>query len=278
VAFFATFRTELTRGERAFTGRMAPPGIVAAATASTFGPTLAAQHVGGASKVLPVASLVIVFTVALYGLTAVPVAHRLGVTRPSRRRPLLIGGDPSVTDLARALLAAGLDVLMWAPSDGLRAHIKQAGLELAPRRATRSSRRPGRRIRRRHRRPPAHPRRRLQHPGRHDLAGNSAAPVYRLPPNQPAVVASYVPGEALFAPTLTHSVLTAHHTAGANITTPGLRWWDPAGYGPLVLGQPQRHPAPRNTLPPPRPPSRATPLPSCARPKADSRSNGELFA
>jgi hypothetical protein len=165
---------------------------------------------------------------------------------------------------------------MWAPSDGLRAHIKQAGLELAPRRATRSSRRPGRRIRRRHRRPPAHPRRRLQHPGRHDLAGNSAAPVYPLPPNQPGVVASYVPGEALFTPTLTNSVLTTRHTVGANITTPGVRWWDPAGCGPLVLGQPQRHRAPRNTLPPPRPPSRATPLPSCARPKADSRTNGEL--
>ena len=37
VAFLATIRTELTRGERAFTGWMAPRGIVAAATASTFG-------------------------------------------------------------------------------------------------------------------------------------------------------------------------------------------------------------------------------------------------
>ena len=53
VAFLATIRTELTRGERAFTGWMAPRGIVAAATASTFGATLAASHVGGASKILP---------------------------------------------------------------------------------------------------------------------------------------------------------------------------------------------------------------------------------
>ena len=82
VAFLATIRTELTRGERAFTGWMAPRGIVAAATASTFGATLAASHVGGASKILPVTFLVIVATVALYGLTAVPVARRLGVTRP----------------------------------------------------------------------------------------------------------------------------------------------------------------------------------------------------
>ena len=91
VAFLATIRTELTRGERAFTGWMAPRGIVAAATATTFGATLAASHVGGASKILPVTFLVIVATVALYGLTAVPVARRLGVTRPARTRPLLVG-------------------------------------------------------------------------------------------------------------------------------------------------------------------------------------------
>jgi hypothetical protein len=32
-------------------------------------------------------------------------------------------------------------------------------------------------------------------------------------------VASYVPGEALFTPALTHPALTARHTAGAHITT-----------------------------------------------------------
>src|SRR6516225_6480438 len=132
VAWVATIRTELLGGERAFIGWMAPRGIVAAATASTFGATLVTHHVGGASKILPVTFLVIVATVALYGLTAVPVAQRLGVTRPARARPLLIGGDPWVIDLALALRAAGLEVLMWAPSDGQRTQIKQAALELTP--------------------------------------------------------------------------------------------------------------------------------------------------
>ena len=120
VAFLATTRTDLTRGERRFTGWMAPRGIVAAATASTFGAGLAAHHVGGAAKILPVTFLVIVATVAIYGLTAVPVARRLHVTRPARTRPLLVGGDPWVIDLARALRSAGLDVLMWAASDEQR--------------------------------------------------------------------------------------------------------------------------------------------------------------
>jgi len=99
VAFLATVRTDLTTGERRFVGWMAPRGIVAASTASTFGEQLAAQHVGGAAKILPVTFLVIVATVALYGLTAVPVARRLDVTRPARTRPLLVGGDPWVIDL-----------------------------------------------------------------------------------------------------------------------------------------------------------------------------------
>src|SRR5262249_45378132 len=132
VAFLATIGTELTRGERAFTGWMAPRGIVAAATASTFGATLAAAHIGGASKILPVAFLVIVVTVAVYRLTAVPGARRLHVTRPARTRPLLIGGDPWVIDLARALRAAGLEILMWAPTGGQRDQITQAGFDLAP--------------------------------------------------------------------------------------------------------------------------------------------------
>jgi NhaP-type Na+/H+ or K+/H+ antiporter len=73
-----------TRPLVAFIGWMAPRGIVAAATASTFAATLAAHYVGGASKILAVTFLVIVATVALYGLTAVPEAQRLGVTRPAR--------------------------------------------------------------------------------------------------------------------------------------------------------------------------------------------------
>jgi NhaP-type Na+/H+ or K+/H+ antiporter len=219
VAFLATIRTELTRGERAFIGWMAPRGIVAAATASTFGAELAAAHVGGAAKILPVAFLVIVATVALYGLTAVPVARRLGVTRPARTRPLLIGGDPWVIDLARALRAAGLDVLMWASSDGQRTQIKQAGLELAPGERLASAVAQGAGF--------EGVTAVLLLTGEDDynalaamiLAGNSDTPVYRLPPSQSGVVTSDTAGEALFTPTLTHRALTARYTAGARITT-----------------------------------------------------------
>jgi NhaP-type Na+/H+ or K+/H+ antiporter len=72
-AFAATLKTDLPKGERAFIGWMAPRGIVAAATASTFGAGLAAKGIGGAAKILPTTFLVIVATVTLYGLTAAPV-------------------------------------------------------------------------------------------------------------------------------------------------------------------------------------------------------------
>jgi NhaP-type Na+/H+ or K+/H+ antiporter len=215
VAFVATIRTELTRGERAFIGWMAPRGIVAAATASTFGTELAAHHVGGASKILPVTFLVIVATVALYGLTEVPVARWLGVTRPARSRPLLVGGDPWVIDLARTLRTAGLEVLMWAPSGDQRTQIQQSSLELAPGKALASAVGEGAELEgvtaillltdEDH----------YNDLAATTLAGTSGAPVYRLAPSD-GVVAT---GETLFAPTLTHPALAARYTAGARITT-----------------------------------------------------------
>jgi hypothetical protein len=51
------------------------------------------------------------------------------------------------------------------------------------------------------------------------VAGNSGTPVYRLPPRQSGAMSSYIPGEALFNPALTHPALTARHTAGAHFTT-----------------------------------------------------------
>jgi NhaP-type Na+/H+ or K+/H+ antiporter len=252
VAFLATIRTELTRGERAFIGWMAPRGIVAAATASTFGVQLAAHHVGGASKILPVTFLVIVATVALYGLTAVPVARRLGVTRPARSRPLLVGGDPWVIDLARAFRTVGLEVLMWAPSHGQRTRITQAGLDLAPGELLASA------------------------VGQNaelegisaillltdedhfnalaatTFAGDSNTPVYRLAPC-PDAVAPYIPGDTLFAPALTRPALTDRYTTGARITTQSSDGTIPPATDLLFLINPQGTLIPVTVSRPPQP-------------------------
>ncbi|MEU7726876.1 cation:proton antiporter [Streptomyces sp. NPDC040724] len=131
VAFVATMGKDMTMGERAFAGWMAPRGIVAASTAAAFAASLVQLGLRGASKILPITFLVIVSTVVLYALTAGPVARRLGVALPNLTRPLLVGGAPWAIALGQALRSAGLDVQMWAGLDEERERIKDAGISLA---------------------------------------------------------------------------------------------------------------------------------------------------
>jgi NhaP-type Na+/H+ or K+/H+ antiporter len=219
VALVATARTDLSGSERVFIGWMDPRGIVAAATASTFSATLVDEGVGGASDILPVTFLVIVGTVTLYGLTAVPVARRLGVARPAQSRPLVVGGTGWVVAVARALQAHGVSVLMWAGAQKERRRIEQAGLELAPGRLVADA--TGRGV---------------------ELEGitmvllltdqddfNALAAValegmlddgvYRVmaPRHNIGVVAPFTRGELLFGPHLTGCELARRHRAGAQI-------------------------------------------------------------
>ena len=219
-AFASTLKTDLPKGERAFIGWMAPRGIVAAATASTFGTALAAKGIGGASKILPATFLVIVATVTLYGLTAAPVARRLRVGRPDRTRPLLVGGDAWVIGLGLALRSAGLEVLMWAGLDQQREQIRQAGLELAPGELVAAATGRGARLE-----------------GITDvllltdeddfnalasalLAGNVEGRVYRLAPQlrSHGVVAPYTGGEVLFRDGLTRRTVNDRYADGARIS------------------------------------------------------------
>jgi hypothetical protein len=217
-AWAATLRTDLTRGERGFVGWMAPRGIIAAATASTFGVALTAQHVAGAQKILPVTFLTIVLTVTLYSLTAVPVAQRLGVTRPARTRPLLVGGDPWVIELGTTLQSAGLPVLMWAGAETQRSQIRDAKLELATGEllaaAADGALLEGVTMV-------------LLLTGEADfdalastmLQGNVDGPVYRLQPPSPGhgVVAPYTGGKTLFGAKLTGPVVAQRYADGAHI-------------------------------------------------------------
>ena len=218
-AFASTLRTDLSRGERAFIGWMAPRGIVAAATASTFGAGLVAKGIGGASKILPATFVVIVATVTLYGVTAAPVARRLGVTRPARTRPLLVGGDPWVVDLGRALQSAGLEVLMWAGSERQRERIRQAGLELAPGELLAAAAGRGARLE------GITAVLLLTHEDDFNalasavLQGNVEGRVYRLAPplRSQGVVAPYTGGEILFGAGMTRSTVSRRYQDGARI-------------------------------------------------------------
>ncbi|MEU8675440.1 cation:proton antiporter [Streptomyces sp. NPDC048560] len=217
VAFAASVRTDLSRGERAFVGWMAPRGIVAAATASAFSAGLVDRGVSGAQRILPVTFLVIVGTVLLYALSAAPVARRLGVVKPAGTRVLLVGGDPWVVDLGSALRSAGLDVLMWAGREEERARIGDAGIELAKGALLATAINPGAR---------------LEGVTAVFLAtddddfnalaavvmqDNVEGPVYRVGPphGSHGVVAPYTGGDILFGRSLVRHVLTDRYEQGA---------------------------------------------------------------
>jgi NhaP-type Na+/H+ or K+/H+ antiporter len=219
VAAFSTWRTELDRGERAFIGWMAPRGIVAAATASTFAAALARKGISGADRILPVTFLVIVCTVTLYGLSAGTVARVVGVSRPARSRPLMVGGEQWVIDLARALRAAGLDVLMWSGQPDERERARAADFELAAPDVVALATGRGN--------PMEGVTVVLLLTGEDDfnalasslLQGNVDDGVYRsaAPSQAHGVVAPYFDSGVLFAPGLTHAEIRARCAKGARI-------------------------------------------------------------
>lgn len=235
VTWLSTVRTDLTRGERGFIGWMDPRGIVAAATASTFAPALLDKGIEGAEKILPVTFLVIVLTVVLYGLTAAPVAKRLGVARAARTRPLLVGGDPWVIELGRALQSAGLEVLMWAGVDTQRKKIKDAGLKLTSGELLAAATQGGALL--------EGVTMVLLLTNEDDfnalastiLRESVDGPIYRLRPPHPShgVVAPYTGREPLFEAALTRPVVDRRHRAGAHVAT--LRGSDPIPAGSDML-------------------------------------------
>jgi NhaP-type Na+/H+ or K+/H+ antiporter len=123
----ATWRTPLSGRERAFVAWMAPRGIVAGASASAFGLELEQRGVAGAEIILPVVFVAIFATVVLYGLTAMPVARRLGVAGVEGTVALVVGGHRWALEVAHALRRAGADVRVWTGDAEEQAAARAAG-------------------------------------------------------------------------------------------------------------------------------------------------------
>jgi NhaP-type Na+/H+ or K+/H+ antiporter len=258
VAFISTLGSDLSRAQRAFIGWMDPRGIVAAATASTFASALVAAHVGGASKILPATFLVIVMTVALYGLTAVPVARKLGVRQVTKPFTLVVGGQPWVIDVARALGQSGVGVMMAAASQHERDEIKRAGLELAPRGALAAALVGGSEL-------PFE----LESMtgvllltdedgfnglGSIVLAAHPRLPVYRLAPRRGGYgdVGKYDSAATLF-PNLTHDDITRRYQSGSRVTAQAPDGAIATGSDLLFLIDPEAGLTPVTTSRPPKP-------------------------
>jgi len=113
--FISTIRSDLSFKEKIFLSFLAPRGIVAAAVASVF--ALELGHIGGmdqalVDKIVPLTFILIVGTVAVYGLGAAPLARLLGLSETNPQGILFAGADQWVRDLAVALQQTGHNVLM----------------------------------------------------------------------------------------------------------------------------------------------------------------------
>jgi NhaP-type Na+/H+ or K+/H+ antiporter len=166
--FASTFRSDLRLREKLFLSWMAPRGVVAAAVASALAlklqghspkPELAVEQPpavvarddgseeplspdGGtghspvtdevaekARRLAPATFVVIIGTVAVYGLTAGRLAKRLGVTGGSAKGVLLLGAHEWGLELAKALKEQGCPVLVV---DSSRTSINAARLSGLP--------------------------------------------------------------------------------------------------------------------------------------------------
>lgn len=108
----STLGSGLRWRERVFLSWMAPRGIVAAAISSLFALRLGERGYPEAEQLVPLTFLVIVGTVAGYGLTASPVARWLQVAHPNPQGALIVGAHPWSRAIASALQAEGYRVLL----------------------------------------------------------------------------------------------------------------------------------------------------------------------
>ena len=110
--WLSSIGTGLTWKEQGFLAWMAPRGIVAAAVASLFSIRLEEFFPEDAALIVPVVFLVIVGTVALYGLTISPLARWLGLALPDPQGVLFVGAQVWVQRMAQALSSLGVSVLL----------------------------------------------------------------------------------------------------------------------------------------------------------------------
>lgn len=103
-ALLATAGSRLAWPERALIAWVAPRGIVAASVSAVFALQLHRLGVHGGNALVPLVFIMIIGTVVVQGLTARPLARRLGVAQPEPRGVLVYGADRVARTLAAALM------------------------------------------------------------------------------------------------------------------------------------------------------------------------------
>ncbi|MDD2756895.1 MAG: cation:proton antiporter, partial [Methanothrix sp.] len=114
--------------EKVFIAWMAPRGIVAAAVASVFGLFLSEQGMPQSEMLAPVAFFVVAGTVAIYSLTAGPLARTLHLASRNQRGFLIAGASSWAREMASIIRDQGLPVLLVDTNSAEIAKAYQGGL------------------------------------------------------------------------------------------------------------------------------------------------------
>ena len=118
--FLSTIGAGLSLRERWFVAMVAPRGIVAAAVSSVFALkivklneiTSLGQIADDAQLLAPLTFLIIIGTVAVYGLGAAPLARWLGLADANPQGILFAGADDWVRHVAKTVQDEGIDVML----------------------------------------------------------------------------------------------------------------------------------------------------------------------
>lgn len=109
--WISTFGSSVPQQDRIFIASMAPRGIVAAAVASLFSLELE-SHGDALPELVPVVFTIIIGSVVVYSVMAGPMARVSKVARAQATGVALVGGAPWVLDIAEALAALDVAVLV----------------------------------------------------------------------------------------------------------------------------------------------------------------------
>lgn len=108
----STLGSGLSWQERLFLSWLAPRGIVAGAISSVFSLRLVEAGYPQAELLVPLTFLVIVGTVAIYGITAFPAARWLKLAQANPQGVLIIGAHPLSRAIAKTLHSEDCNVLL----------------------------------------------------------------------------------------------------------------------------------------------------------------------
>lgn len=110
--FVSTLGAPMRGSDKLLLAWIAPRGIVAAATASIFGPAMVAAGYPEAGILMPLVFLVILVTVIVHGITLGPVAQRLDLAADEKNGLLIVGASDWTRALAAELQRHKIDVIV----------------------------------------------------------------------------------------------------------------------------------------------------------------------